>query len=85
MGDVIALPWVEPGEVRQFGFIAKALIVRREGRRVAVLMHPAVTAREKLVRESFDSADVARTYARRLHAAYPGLYRRVIDETGDAA
>ena len=79
MSNVIPLPWVALGEPD------RSIVIRTKGRRTVVAMQPAVTGREKRVRETFDSPSVARAYARRIHAMYPALYRRVIDETGDAA
>lgn len=85
MSNVIPLPWVTLGQIRPASCPVRSIVISSEGRRTVVAMQPAVTGREKRVREAFDNVDVARVYARRIHDMYPALYRRIIDETGDAA
>jgi hypothetical protein len=76
----VTLPRPEPVSGR-----AKTLVIKRTGRRFAVVMHPILSDRERLVRETFDSVEVARAFANRISSAYLGLYPRVIDQTGGAA
>jgi hypothetical protein len=85
MSNVIPLPWVALDQIRPDPHPVRSVVIRTQGGRAVVAMQPAVTGREKRVREVFDDVDVARVYARRIHAMYPTLYRRVIDETGGPA
>jgi len=85
MNNVILLPWVTQDQIKAGPSPARSIAIRAQGRRTVVAMQPAVTGREKRVREVFDNVDAARVYARRIHAMYPEFYRRIIDETGGAA
>ena len=85
MSNVIPLPWVTLDQIRPDPHPVRSVVIRSQGRRTVVSMQPAVTGAEKLVREVFDTPEVARAYARRIHAMFPTLYRRIVDETGDAA
>jgi hypothetical protein len=88
MGDVIALPGVDPAAIRPrpaclddlFGK-ARALAVVRQGIGYDIELRPAVDDAEGSVRMSFHSARQALVHARRLSASYPLLYPFVIDET----
>lgn len=82
---ILTFPGVTFPRPEPFSGRAKTIIIKRTGRRFTVVMHPILSDRERLVRETFDSADVARAFANRIAAAYPGLYQRVVDQTGGAA
>ncbi len=81
MGEVVAFPSVRPAADRPNG---KTLIVERVGKRgrARVRMHPILSDRDKLVHECFDTVEVARAYARRIHRTYPELYAWIDDRTG---
>lgn len=85
MSNVIPLPWVTLDQVRSDAHPVRSIVIRSQCRQTVVSMQPAVTGAEKRVREVFDTADVARAYAQRIHDMYPTLYRRIIDETGGVA
>jgi hypothetical protein len=86
MGEVIAFPDVRLSDLAADRPKDKTLIVEPVGkRRARVRMHPILSDREKLVRLSFDTVEVARAYANRIHRQWPELYSRIDDRTRGAA
>lgn len=85
MSNVITFPGSMPPSqtVADLPAGTAAILVQKGAGEFVASMVPAPGERERRVRKTFPDAGLALRYARLMILAYPGLYRFVIDATGD--
>jgi hypothetical protein len=89
MGEVIAMPGIDPATVRPLPTSiadlppgARALVVTLEGSSFVVDVYPAFSGKNAGSRAVFPSLKPALQFARRSRACFPKMFQLVLNETG---